>query len=596
MQIISKEYKLSDFIKIPLSVSPVWASLLVFNKIIRALVPSFKVLATAAFIDTSINIFNGLADRNQIILPLLYLFLLIIYGHFSYALFDLAGEKFKIKLTETYRTAVMEKRAALEYRHIENNDTMELINRIGGDPAGWISDGFDSLLYMAELIIRVCSILFVLAAQVWWAAVIILIFSVPLFKIAIKSGKVTYEASKEAAAHTRRADYLKDVLTGRENAEERALFGYSDALNLKWHEKFMTAYKITFKAERRKLLKKKSAGIITLAISFLVVGVLIVPLSSGGISIGMFMGLVSAAFSLVQTISWSLSYAIEEIIKHREFIRDFSNFARLSEKQGKTDLPAESIAQPECIEFQDVSFAYPETETMILKNFNLKLYAHKHYAFVGMNGAGKTTVTKLLTGLYDNYIGDILIDGKNLRDFTQAELKALFSVVYQDFAKYQIPMVDSIGIGNVREMGADIENIENAVQLLELNEAVKKLPDGLNTPLGKISESGVDISGGEWQRVAIARAIVNPAPIHILDEPTAALDPAAESAVYEMFGKISKGKSTIFITHRLGAARLADIICVIADGHVAEQGSHDTLIKKGGIYAGLFESQRGWYI
>jgi len=594
MKIINKKYKLLDFAKIPFTVSPGMVSLQVLNKIINALIPSLQVLATAAFIDTSINIFSGQADRTQIIWPLICIFLLISYQYVSNALIGLVKAKINIKLTETYRIASTEKRATLEYCHMENNETMELINRVGGDPTGWIAGGFNFLLYMAELIIRVCSILFVLAAQVWWAAIVIFAFSVPLFKLAEKSGKVTYEASKEAAKHTRRAQYLQGVLTGRDNVEERALFAYSDQLNKRWHEKFMTAYKIHFKAERRRLIKMKSASMITLLISFLIVGVLLAPLSSGAISIGMFMGLVSATFSLVQAMSWELAYITSELVKHREFIRDFSVFAQLSEKQGATDLPVEYITQPECIEFREVSFAYPGIDTMILKNLNMKLYAHKHYAFVGINGAGKTTITKLLTGLYDNYTGDILIDGKNLRNFTQAELKALFSVVYQDFAKYQLPMLESIGIGNVHAMST--AEIESAIRLLELNEVVDKLPNGLNTPLGKIREGGVDISGGEWQRVAIARTLVNRAPIHILDEPTAALDPVAESAIYEMFGKISKGKSTIFITHRLGAARLADVIFVIADGHVAEQGPHDMLIEQGGIYAEMFESQRGWYV
>jgi ATP-binding cassette subfamily B protein len=221
------------------------------------------------------------------------------------------------------------------------------------------------------------------------------------------------------------------------------------------------------------------------------------------------------------------------------------------------------------------------------------LFAKKHYAFVGINGAGKTTITKLLTGLYDNYTGDIFIDGRNLRDLKQAELKALFSIVYQDFAKYQISMIDSIGIGNIQ--GVSEKEILNAVHILGLDEAASKLPEGLNTPLGKIKEKGIDLSGGEWQRVAIARTLVSRAPLHILDEPTAALDPVSESEVYELFGKISKGQSTIFITHRLGAARLADEIFVIANGCVAEQGSHIVLMNKGGIYAEMFEAQRGWY-
>ena len=143
-----------------------------------------------------------------------------------------------------------------------------------------------------------------------------------------------------------------------------------------------------------------------------------------------------------------------------------------------------------------------------------------------------------MTGLYDNYTGNILIDGKNLRSFAQAELKSMFSIVYQDFSKYQIHMIDSIGIGNVNTISE--ENVTDALHLLGLDETVAKLADGIHTPLGKIKENAVDLSGGEWQRVAIARTLVSRAPIHILDKPTAALDPMAESEIYKLFGEISR--------------------------------------------------------
>ena len=212
---------------------------------------------------------------------------------------------------------------------------------------------------------------------------------------------------------------------------------------------------------------------------------------------------------------------------------------------------------------------------------------------MGVNGAGKTTLTKLLTGLYDNYEGEILLDGRELRTFRQADLKALFSVVYQDFARYQISLDDNIALGNV--LRKDPAKIKEAAEAMGLGQTIAELPRGMETPLGKIKEQGVDLSGGQWQRLAIARALYNPAAVQILDEPTAALDPVAESGIYEMFGKISAGKSTIFITHRLGAARLADEIIVVDGGKVAEKGNHEELLSQKGIYASMYEAQRSWY-
>lgn len=245
------------------------------------------------------------------------------------------------------------------------------------------------------------------------------------------------------------------------------------------------------------------------------------------------------------------------------------------------------------ITFQNVSFRYPGTEKDILRNLNLTLEPGRHYAIVGVNGAGKTTLTKLLTGLYDNFEGEILIGGRSIRDFTQAQLKAMFGVVYQDFARYYIKVADNIALGNV--LSYDEAKIREAAQFIGIDEAIRQLPQGYDTYLGKIHEGGVDISGGQWQRLAIARILYNPAHMRILDEPTAALDPVAESEVYRMFGQISAGQSTIFITHRLGAARLADDIIVLDGGRVAEQGSHEALLSAGGIYAEMFEAQRSWY-
>ena len=593
IKIESREYTLGDFFRLPWAVSPGMALLRVVDKIIYALIPSLQVLVTADFIDTAIDIFNGQAEKSRIIMPLAGILLLISHQYITYALMGLVKTKLDLNLTEAFRTAVTDKCAMLEYRHIENNETWDLIERVGKDPAGRFGSGFDIMLRMADMVLRVGSILLVLAVQVWWAALVILAFSIPLFRLAVKSGRDNYEASKEAAKHTRRAGYLQGVLTQRDNVEERALFEYSGELNKRYYEKYTAAYQITMRAQRRRFVKMKSASLITVLISVLIAGVLIPPLGTGAITLGMFMGFVTSAFGLAQMMSWELTHITSELAGGREYLRDLTAFGRLSETTGAADLPSPHVIEPQCMEFCGVSFAYPDTGRVILKNLNLKLLAKKHYAFVGINGAGKTTITKLLTGLYDNYTGDILIDGRNLRDFTQSERKALFSVVYQDFAKYQLPMASSIGLGNIH--GAAEPEIKEALQTLGLDEMVSKLPEGLHTPLGRIKSNGVDLSGGEWQKIAIARSLISRAPVHILDEPTAALDPVAESEVYRLVGKVTEGKSTIFITHRLGAARLADEIFVIADGCAAEQGTHGELMERGGLYAEMYEAQRGWY-
>lgn len=278
-------------------------------------------------------------------------------------------------------------------------------------------------------------------------------------------------------------------------------------------------------------------------------------------------------------------------------MKDLRDFAALEEVEGAVDCPDKDPVEFKSLEFKKVSFCYPGTSTYILKNANMKLEAGGHYAFVGVNGAGKTTITKLITGLYDNYEGEILLNGKNLRTYTQGQLKAMFCGVYQDFAKYNLTIKENIGIGHINAMGTEetVKQTEHILKALGLYETFSIFPKGLDTPLGKVLEGGVDISGGQWQRLAMARTLINPAPVLILDEPTAALDPISESKLYEQFGDVSKGKTSIFISHRLGSTKLADKIFVLDDGQVIEEDSHEVLMTKQGVYANMYDSQRSWY-
>lgn len=589
-----RKYGFFDFIRIPFTICPFYSAMKIANRVIISLLPSVQVLVTAAFLDTALEIFEGSAKREAIVMPLLFLMLIIAYSYLSWQFMSFVNLKSEMRMTSVYRTEIAGKRASLEYRHIEDNDTWELINRVCNDPVGKIDGGFQNIMGAVGIVLRVGSLLLILMTQVWWAGLAIVAMSVPLFYLAVRSGQKIYEENKEAQKFGRRADYLKSLMQGRENVEERSLFGYTDAVNKKWLEKYEAAWKIRVKTEGKYFLRMKGSSLITVVLSVLIISVLLFPLQSRAITAGMFMGLVTATLNLIQMMSWELADTMNGIARNVEYLKDLTAFAALSETKGALELPADGdTAVFESLEFRHVSFRYPGAQEDILKDFNLRLEGGKHYAFVGVNGAGKTTVTKLLTGLYDNYEGEILLNGKELKSYTMAELKAFFSVVYQDFAKYQIPLEDNIYLGNVR--GKDELRMKEAAEVIGLLQVIEALPRGFATPLGKIREKGVDLSGGEWQRLAIARTLYSRAAVQILDEPTAALDPVAESGIYELFGKISAGKSAIFITHRLGAARLADEIIVIADGKAAEKGSHEALLFKNGIYASMFEAQRSWY-
>ncbi|MEZ4311249.1 MAG: ABC transporter ATP-binding protein/permease [Polyangiaceae bacterium] len=247
------------------------------------------------------------------------------------------------------------------------------------------------------------------------------------------------------------------------------------------------------------------------------------------------------------------------------------------------------------IVFEDVGFLYPGRDTWALRHIDLELPLGRSVALVGHNGAGKTTFIKLLTRLYEPTEGRILLDGKDLRDHDPAEVRRRIGVVFQNFGQYKLQARETVGIGSVARMGDD-SLIERAVELGGATEVVDRLPQKLDTQLGRWFKGGVELSGGQWQKLALARAFMREdADILILDEPTASLDAEAEHAVFERFQRLAKGKTSIVISHRFPTVRLAERIVVLEKGHIVEQGTHTALLDQKGLYARLFTLQAQGY-
>lgn len=246
------------------------------------------------------------------------------------------------------------------------------------------------------------------------------------------------------------------------------------------------------------------------------------------------------------------------------------------------------------IEFSHVSFKYPRSEQYVLKDINLKITSGEHLSVVGLNGAGKTTFIKLLCRLYDVTEGEILIDGLNIKEYSEEEYRKLFAVVFQDFQLFAFSLKENIAFGE----NENTEEVEKVLKLSGFYEDAQKLPQGLDTMLYKsFDEKGTELSGGQQQKTAIARALYKNAPIVILDEPTAALDPVAEYDIYRSFDTLVGGKTAIYISHRLSSCKFCDRIAVFAENTIKEYGTHDELVdKKNGIYAELFAAQAQYYV
>ena len=245
------------------------------------------------------------------------------------------------------------------------------------------------------------------------------------------------------------------------------------------------------------------------------------------------------------------------------------------------------------IEFKNVSFKYPSADNYSLKNINIKINNGEHLAVVGRNGSGKTTFIKLMCRLYDVTDGEILINGINIKEYSKDSIISLYSVVFQDFQMFSIPLKDNVCAGEE----CDKNRLYNCLDNSNILERVKQMPEKENTCLYKnIDENGVEISGGEAQKFALARALYKDAPVVILDEPTAALDPIAENEIYSRFNSFVENKTAIYISHRLSSCAFCDRIAVFDKAELVEMGTHSELMNKNGKYADLWNAQAKYYI
>lgn len=420
----------------------------------------------------------------------------------------------------------------------------------------------------------------------------IIVFTLLLLGIMINqnAGRNTNNFWDEYIQNMRHANYLSSLLLHREYTAERKVFHYNQEIESRYQKDSASAIKKNILLGKKRLFSEGATTLFAAAYSITAILLLIFPLNNGKISMGSFISAFTAINSL-RNIGNQLYGAVFDVSSSFAQMSGFFSFLKLNEEENHNS--NQYIDMSKGIEFRHVSFAYPGTSTSVLDDVSFTLKAGTHYALVGENGCGKTTLVKLLLGLYQPTEGCILVGGKNVSEMCRDEKRKLFSAVFQDFYRYPLSVRENVSLSASRLQ--DTNNINRVLHSLNFDARFLSRENGLDINLNLLKQESVDLSGGEWQKLTVARSVLSPAPIVVLDEPNAALDPMSEMAFFHVYCKMLAPKTTLFISHRLGAVKTADSIMVLRNKHLIAMDSHQALMDSCEYYQQLFKTQRGLY-
>lgn len=487
---------------------------------------------------------------------------------------------------------IIKKTGEIGMAQLEDSEFYDKLERARTQTSGRVAL-MSNALGQAQAIISIATLI---VGLIYFEPLLIILLAlsiIPLFINEIKFSGQQYSLTRSWTSERRELDYLRYIGANDKTAKEIKLFGLTDFVA----DRFRKLSDRYFKINKKLTVKRSvysaifnSLGVICYYGAYIVI---IRSVLVGEITIGE-LTFLSASFNRLRNSLQLFFSNFTRITESALYLKDYFDFIDIKPIEPEDDYLPIPTKLVQAIEVRDLHFAYPGGRDAVLNGVSFELKAGEKMAFVGQNGAGKTTLIKLLLRFYEPTQGEILMDGVNIKRYKREEYQQLFGVIFQDFFRYEFTLRENISVGDINALGNQ-PKIEDAARLSLATEVVEDLQKGYDTQLGKRFKKGSELSSGQWQKVALARAYMKDATIMVLDEPTSALDAKAEYEVFERFIGLTKGKTSIIISHRFSTVRMADRILVLEDGKILELGTHEELIADPKLYAELFDLQAKGY-
>ena len=565
-------------------------------RVVQGLLPLVLLYMTKLLID-AVTVVLAMPPPERTLEPIIVVLAAItgvtVVGAMASTLSSLISRVYSQVVTD-YMLAVLQKKSVeVDLEYYENAAYQDTLHRAQQEAPYRPKAILEASLQFGQDAISLLGVAGILWWLHWAVIPILMVTAVPYFLVRVVHANRTFAWQRERTPVERRAWYYNFLVTQGMAAKEVRLFDLGERFQEGFRSLRALLCRERITLERRWAVFSLLAQVVGIVGVFGVYSWVTVSTVQGALTVGdlvMYFQAVQRAASYLEGLGWTVSSLYESNL----FLTTLEEFLGVSSRLGHAPSP-KAFPKPvrEGIRFEQVSFQYMQETRVAIRDLTFTIRPGEHVAFVGANGAGKTTLVKLLCRLYDPSGGRITVDGIDLREFPLQEVRGAVSGIFQDFVKYHMSARDNITLG-ARADSTDAAVVA-AAQQAGVHEAIARLPQRYDAQLGKLFDGGHELSIGEWQKVALARAVLRDSQLLILDEPTSAMDAKAEAELFERFHELAKGRMAILISHRLSTVKMVDRICVVDEGRIVEEGTHDVLMQKQGLYAKLFLTQAQHY-